>query len=76
MAWIATDGKTIKGEWRKKTMTGPTRFYDKNGKQVTFTAGQTFIQVVPRGSRPTIKQGKVPKLENTGGHGNRGALVE
>jgi hypothetical protein len=76
VAWIATNGKTIKGEWRKKTMTGPTRFYDKNGKQVTFTAGQTFIQVIPRGFKPTIKQGKMPKLAPTGGYGSRGPLLE
>ena len=76
VAWIATGGRTIKGEWRKKTLTAPTRFYDKNGDQVTFTTGQTFIQVIAKGSKPTIKQGKVPKLENTGGYGNRGALVE
>jgi hypothetical protein len=76
VAWIATGGTTIKGEWRKKTMTAPTRFYDKHGEQVTLTAGQTFIQVIPKGSRPTIKHGKVPKLENTGGYGSRGALVE
>jgi hypothetical protein len=76
VAWIATGGKTIKGEWRKKTLTAPTRFYDKNGKQVTFTAGQTFIQVIAKGFKPTIKQGKAPEVDNTGGHGNRGALVE
>ena len=76
VAWIATGGRTIKGEWRKKTMTAPTRFYDKHGKQVTLTTGQTFIQVIANGFKPTIKQGKVPKLENAGGHGNRGALVE
>lgn len=76
VAWIATGGKTIKGEWRKKTLTAPTRFYDKHGKQVTFTTGQTFIQVIAKGFKPTITQGKAPKVENTGGHGNRGALVE
>jgi hypothetical protein len=76
VAWIATGGKTIKGEWRKKTLTAPTRFYDKHGDQVTFTAGQTFIQVIPKGFKPTITKGKAPKVENSGGHGNRGALVE
>jgi Protein of unknown function (DUF3048) N-terminal domain/Protein of unknown function (DUF3048) C-terminal domain len=59
-AWIATNGRTIKGTWRKTSMTSPTRFYDKNGKQVTLTVGQTFVQVMPRGSRITIKDGKVP----------------
>ena len=42
-------------------MTDPTRFYDAKGKPVTLTVGQTFIQVMPRGSKITIKAGKVPK---------------
>ncbi len=58
-AWISTNGKTIKGTWRKGSMTGPTRFYDAAGKPVTLTVGQTFIQVMPRGSKITIKDGKV-----------------
>jgi hypothetical protein len=58
-AWIATNGKTIKGTWRKRSITDPTRFYDKDGHRVTLTVGQTFIQVMPRGSRIVIKDGKV-----------------
>ena len=59
-AWIATNGKTIKGTWRKTSMTSPTRFFDAKGKVVRLTAGQTFVQVMPRGSKITIKDGKVP----------------
>ena len=43
----ATNGKTIKGTWKKTSTTGPTRFYDADGKRVTLTIGQTFIQVMP-----------------------------
>jgi Protein of unknown function (DUF3048) N-terminal domain/Protein of unknown function (DUF3048) C-terminal domain len=60
VAYIATNGKTIKGTWKKKSMTAPTRFYDKDGNQVTLTIGQTFVQVVPRGTKVTIKDGTVP----------------
>jgi hypothetical protein len=59
-AWISTNGITIKGTWRKRSMTDPTRFYDAAGKPVRLTVGQTFIQVMPRGSKITIKDGKVP----------------
>ncbi len=59
-AWIATNGKTIKGTWRKTSMTSPTRFFDAKGKVVRLTVGQTFVQVMPRGSKITIKDGKVP----------------
>jgi len=45
-AWISTNGRTIKGTWKKTALTKPTRFYDSNGDPVTLTAGQTFVQVV------------------------------
>jgi hypothetical protein len=60
VAWIATNGKTIKGTWRKKSFTGATRFYDSDGREVTLTMGQTFVQVVQRGTKITVKDGKVP----------------
>jgi hypothetical protein len=60
-AWIATNGRTIQGTWKKSSITGPTRFYDKNGEPVRLTAGQTFIQVMPLGSKVTIKDGIPPK---------------
>jgi len=59
-AYIATNGHTIKGTWRKDSMTKPTRFYNAAGKQVTLTIGQTFVQVMPKGTTVTIKDGKVP----------------
>jgi hypothetical protein len=57
-AWISTNGKTIKGTWRKRSITDPTRFFDAKGRQVTLTVGQTFIQVMPKGSRIAFKAGK------------------
>jgi hypothetical protein len=45
-AWISTNGRTIKGTWKKTAMTEPTRFYDANGDEVTLTIGQTFVQVI------------------------------
>jgi hypothetical protein len=62
-AWVSTNGKTIKGTWKKTSMKSPTRFFDAAGNPVTLTIGQTFIQVMPRGSKITIKDGKVPKLD-------------
>ena len=59
-AWISTNGKTIKGTWEKKSFSGPTKFYDAQGNPVTFTIGQTFINVVPRGTTITIKKGTAP----------------
>ena len=59
-AWIATNGRTIKGTWSKKSFSAPTRFFDADGRAVTLTMGQTFVQVVPSGTRITVKDGKVP----------------
>ena len=59
-AWISTNGKTIKGTWRKRSITDQTRFYDAKGQPVTLTVGQTFIQVMPRGSRIVFKAGTPP----------------
>ena len=59
-AWIATNGRTIKGTWVKKSLTSPTIFRNSDGRPVTFTIGQTFIQVLPYGSSITIADGKLP----------------
>ncbi len=60
IAWISTNGKTIKGTWRKKSLTAPTKFYNAAGQEVTLTAGQTFINVMPLGTKVTITKGAPP----------------
>ena len=45
-AWISTNGRTIKGTWKKTGFTKPTQFYDARGNEVTLTVGQTFVQVI------------------------------
>jgi Protein of unknown function (DUF3048) N-terminal domain/Protein of unknown function (DUF3048) C-terminal domain len=64
-AWIATNGRTIKGTWVKKSLTGPTIFVHSKGQPVTLTVGQTFIQVLPIGSQVTIVNGKLPAVKPT-----------
>jgi hypothetical protein len=59
-AWIATNGTTIQGTWRKKSLTEPTRFFDADGKPVTLTVGQTFVQVLQTGSKVTVTPGDPP----------------
>ena len=61
-AWIATNGHTIVGTWRKASLTAPTLFFGADGKPVTLTVGQTFIQVLKSGPgfSVTVKDGKVP----------------
>ena len=45
-AWISTNGRTVKGTWKKTSLTSPTRFYGADGKPVALTIGQTFVQVM------------------------------
>ncbi len=59
-AWISTNGKTIKGTWRKKSLTAPTKFYNAAGVEVTLTAGQTFINVMRTGTPIKITKGAPP----------------
>jgi hypothetical protein len=61
-AWIATNGTTIKGTWRKKSLTDPTQFFDASGKLVTLTVGQTFVQVMQTGTKVTLVPGTPPPL--------------
>jgi hypothetical protein len=58
VAWIATNGHTIKGTWRKKSISSPTRFYDAAGHQVRLTVGQTFVQVMKTTDFVKIQDGK------------------
>lgn len=46
-AWVATNGITVKAQWRKASATAPTRLFGLDGKPLVLTAGQTFIQVLP-----------------------------
>ena len=59
-AWIATNGTTIKGTWRKTSLKSPTRFFDAAGKPVVLTVGQTFVQVMQTGTKVTVVAGKAP----------------
>ena len=59
-AWIAQDGHTIKGTWRKKTVSGPTLFYDSKGNLLSLTVGQTFVNVVTWGTTVTVHDGTPP----------------
>jgi hypothetical protein len=59
-AWIATNGRTIKGTWRKASKTAPTLLFDGAGNPVTLTAGQTFVQVIGLNYGYEIDDGEVP----------------
>jgi len=57
-AWISTNGKTIVGTWKKTSVTSPTQFFDSQGRPVTLTIGQTFINVMQTTAPVSFKAGK------------------
>jgi hypothetical protein len=59
-AWISTNGITIKGTWKKTSLKAATRFYNKAGKPVVLTVGQTFIQVMKTTDTISFVAGKAP----------------
>lgn len=59
-AWISTNGVTIKGTWRKASVSAKTLLFDAAGNPVVLTAGQTFVQVVPNGTKFSIRPGTRP----------------
>jgi hypothetical protein len=45
-AWVSTNGVTIQATWKKTSLTSPTQFFDRGGKPIPLTVGQTFVQVM------------------------------
>ena len=60
VAWISTNGYTVKGQWRKASPTAPTLLYGPDGRQIVLTAGQTFVQVIPLTYTYAIHAGEPP----------------
>lgn len=59
-AWIFTNGQVVKGTWKKPSFTAQTRLIGPDGSPVTLTAGQTFVQVIPKSMDFTFTGGKIP----------------
>jgi hypothetical protein len=47
-AIILKKGGVTYGTWKKSSLTGRTRFYDKNKKEVVLIPGNTWVEVVPK----------------------------
>lgn len=48
-AIIFRDGQAVTGAWKKESREARTRFYDKEGGEVKFNRGTTWIEIVPSG---------------------------
>ena len=45
-ALVFQDGKKTEGVWEKKSANEMLRFYDKNGKEIEFNRGTTWVEAV------------------------------
>lgn len=52
-AQVFMDGKKIEGTWKRGGLSDRARFYDSSGKEITFTRGQIWIEVVSSGMEVT-----------------------
>ncbi len=49
-AWVFTDGKVVKGRWRKTSPQAVTQYLDRSGAPVPMTPGQTWVELPVAGS--------------------------
>ena len=45
--YYITNGKSIQVTWTKLSDTDPTRYYDKDGNEITINTGKTYVAFVP-----------------------------
>lgn len=48
---LFSGGRVIEGKWEKKELRQPTYFYDLEGNLLTISPGQTWIQIVDKGTK-------------------------
>ncbi len=46
-AWIFQDGLAIAGTWKKASRTDRLQFFDQRGKEVVFTRGPQWLEIIP-----------------------------
>lgn len=54
-AMILKKGSVTQGTWEKKSLTGRTRFYDKNRREIFLAPGNTWVEVVDKAMKVEIK---------------------
>lgn len=53
-AWFFVDGKVVKGQWTRPSLTTPATFTDSAGAPIAIAPGQAWIEAMPNGSEPTV----------------------
>ena len=45
--WYITEGKAIPITWSKEDEVTPTRYFDKDGNEITLNTGKTYVALIP-----------------------------
>jgi hypothetical protein len=53
-AWLLSDGKVVKGHWKKADANSVTTFTDANGAPLKLTPGQTWLELPKPGDGSLI----------------------
>ena len=53
-AWILRDGVLIAGRWTRPVLGAVTKFVTKGGDVIPFAPGNTWIELVAKGTPPTV----------------------
>jgi hypothetical protein len=53
-AWVLSAGKVVRGTWTRPALTTAAVFKDSQGTAIDLTPGQTWVELVPMGTTPTV----------------------
>lgn len=53
--WFVTKGKAQKITWKKDSKKGQTKYYDKDGNEITLNTGKTWICIVQKAYSDNVK---------------------
>jgi hypothetical protein len=53
-AWILSGGKVVKGTWTRAGLTTPATYTDSSGAPIALQPGNTWVELAPLGTIPTI----------------------
>jgi hypothetical protein len=53
-AWILRNGVMISGTWSRPVMGAVTKFVSKTGEIIPLTPGNTWVEMVAKGTPPTV----------------------
>jgi hypothetical protein len=51
--WVLRNGKMIRGTWKRPSIKDPIKLVDRKGNQINLAPGRTWIELLPKGNKPT-----------------------